>query len=144
MRAKKVITLALLFGALAIVPFAGFVMRHLIEVTDGTLDQHPYTSLEVVNSRQAPHGFDVANGLAVIISNRLGHGHTYRWTAMQSSRVITHGHLFVKSGKSKRITISLDGAREGRLTVALDDGSIFIRVPVHITKPAGISNISNP
>lgn len=144
MTTKKVASLISIIVAIAIVPLAGFGMKNLIQASGGTLDQHPYTSLEVVNSKQAPSGFSVATGLVVIISNRLGHGHTYRWTATQSSRVIIRGHIFVRSERSKRVTIPLDGAHAGRLTIALDDGSIFVRVPIHVEKPAGKPTTSSP
>jgi hypothetical protein len=125
---------ALLVGVL----FAGSGMRKLIHAVDGTMDQHPYTALHVVAANHAIQGvtwrkpvYFSNQPLMVQIDNRLQRRHNYRWIAMQGFRVLSRGTCVLEARQSKKIGVPVVGASPGMVTVALDDGAIYIRVPIH-------------
>ena len=129
--------------------FAGPGMRKLVHAAGGTMDQHPYTALHVVAANHAIQGvtwrkpvYFSNKPLKVQIDNRLQRSHNYHWVAMQGWRVLSRGELVLQSQESKKIGIPVVGASPGMVTVALDDGAIYIRVPIHSPSAALDAKVS--
>ncbi|MUH57696.1 MAG: hypothetical protein F2790_00910 [Actinobacteria bacterium] len=114
-------------------------MQKLVGSVGGTMDQHPYSALSVVDANHAIQGVTWRKQvhfsnlpLRVQIDNRLGENHNYHWVAMQGWRVLSSGTVFLESNSSREIGIPVVAASAGMVTVALDGGSIYVRVPISI------------
>jgi hypothetical protein len=127
---KRGLTFLLLLFLAAGVLLSGVAMRNLVHAAGGTLDQHPYSAIGVVNPADAPGGFPWNEPLKVDIVNQLGHRHRYHWVETQGRKTLGQGDVEVESNHTVMMVVSLLEAHAGMVAIALDSGDIFIRVRV--------------
>ena len=127
-RAKA--TSVLLIVMTAIVFGFSPISRGLLRMVNGSFAPSPYSSLSLATFEARNIGVSAGHPVAVLLSNHTGHMRTYYWTATQDGALISKGERRLGNDQARRLIISSQGTKVGRLRIGLDGTSIFITVTI--------------